>query len=398
MRHQILIKNTTSLEFKVKSKRSYKKLNGFYSHYDNNFKMIIVLLLFLLLNTNINKIENNKSKIKINIRFIFCGAPIHKNYGDEAIIMSTLQFLNFYFPQYEYIILSSIEISQSMRLIKYIINKNDIIIITGGGYFGLYENTISLQTKIVENFPNNSIIIFPCSIFYNPNKAKIYKNYLKIFNNHTDLTLFTRDNISYRTALRLFKNNSIYNVPDIVTRLNTSIIKNNSKRAGIGLILRRDELLLSHENRLYIIFLAKKYFKNEVYRRDSNNFFLPKESTRKNETIEFINFIAQKELIITDRLHGMIFSVITGTPCIVFGNNYHKIKSSYYSWFKDLEYVIFMEKNKIEKNLEKNIKRLKNSKNYKIFNYTNFEKYYSFMSNILQTKINISLNKTQNIV
>ena len=376
MRPQILIKNTTSLEFKVKSKRSYKKLNGFYSHYDNNFKIIIVLLLFLLFNTNINKKENNK--IKIKIRFIFCGTPIHKNYGDEAIIMS--------------------EISQSMRLIKYIINKNDIIIITGGGYFGLYENTISLQTKIVENFPNNSIIIFPCSIFYNPNKAKIYKNYLKIFNNHTDLTLFTRDNISYRTALRLFKNNSIYNVPDIVTRLNTSIIKNNYKRAGIGLILRRDELLLTHEDRLYIINLAKKYFKNNVYRRDSNNFFLPKESTRKNETIEFINFIAQKELIITDRLHGMIFSVITGTPCIVFGNNYHKIKSSYYSWFKDLEYVIFIEKNNIEKDLEKNIERLKNSKNYTIFNYKNFEKYYSFMSNILQTKINISLNKTQNIV
>ena len=26
------------------------------------------------------------------------------------------------------------------------------------------------------------------------------------------------------------------------------------------------------------------------------------------------------ELVITDRLHGMIFSVITGTPCIAFDN------------------------------------------------------------------------------
>ena len=31
----------------------------------------------------------------------------------------------------------------------------------------------------------------------------------------------------------------------------------------------------------------------------------------------------------TDRLHGMIFSVITGTPCIVFDNFNSKIKNAY---------------------------------------------------------------------
>jgi exopolysaccharide biosynthesis predicted pyruvyltransferase EpsI len=101
------------------------------------------------------------------------------------------------------------------------------------------------------------------------------------------------------------------------------------------LILRKDELLLNDDNRKYIKDLAIKYFGNKVFVRDTNKFLIPFQSNRKNETFKFINDISGKKLIITDRLHGMIFSIITNTPCIIFGNNYHKIESSYYSWFKN---------------------------------------------------------------
>ncbi|HLS30591.1 MAG TPA: polysaccharide pyruvyl transferase family protein, partial [Flavobacteriaceae bacterium] len=39
------------------------------------------------------------------------------------------------------------------------------------------------------------------------------------------------------------------------------------------------------------------------------------------------------ELVITDRLHGMIFCYITGTPCVVFQNNNHKVRETY-DWIK----------------------------------------------------------------
>jgi pyruvyl transferase EpsI len=48
------------------------------------------------------------------------------------------------------------------------------------------------------------------------------------------------------------------------------------------------------------------------------------------------------KLVITDRLHGMIFATITGTPCIVFGNNHHKVRESY-EWIKYLPYIEFVE-------------------------------------------------------
>lgn len=46
------------------------------------------------------------------------------------------------------------------------------------------------------------------------------------------------------------------------------------------------------------------------------------------------------QIVITDRLHGMIFAAITETPCVVFGNFNHKISESY-KWLKELKYISF---------------------------------------------------------
>jgi len=60
----------------------------------------------------------------------------------------------------------------------------------------------------------------------------------------------------------------------------------------------------------------------------------------------------------------MIFSVITGTPSIVFGNNYrnnyHKVRSSYYSLITNLKNIIYINQSKMDKTLEQNIEILKN--------------------------------------
>ena len=50
---------------------------------------------------------------------------------------------------------------------------------------------------------------------------------------------------------------------------------------------------------------------------------------------------ASARLVITDRLHGMVFSAITGTPCIVFGNYNYKVEGTY-EWIKYLKYIRFV--------------------------------------------------------
>ena len=201
-------------------------------------------------------------------------APLHNNYGDEAILLSTKQFLKDYFPDIEQIIIYAKQVLNNLDLIKYIVNNEDIIIISGGGYFGLYDRIIKEQVTIVKNFPNNQIIFFPCSIFYNQKKKKKYSYFLKVFHHHPNLTFFIRDQISFETSKKLFPKSSIYKVPDIATRLNLNFLNNiSNNRNGILLILRKDELLLNKDNHEYIRKISSKYFNYmEIKEIDSNIF------------------------------------------------------------------------------------------------------------------------------
>ena len=349
-----------------------------------------------LINSKYYYISNNINNSK-KIRFIITNTPCHYNFGDEAILMSTQQFLKFYFPTIEQIVITMYENLDHINLIQYIINKNDIIIINGGGYFGLYELYIKAQANIVNTFQNNHIIFFPCTLI-KPNKKKKheYKKYIKIFNSHKNITLFTREDKSYEVALNLFPNITIYKVPDIATRLNLSFVKKTNDRNGALLIFRKNEVLLEQKDRDTIESITKKYY-NKIFKRSTKLLYTEDttQDIRRNTSIEFIKFLAQRSIVITDRLHAGLFSIITGTPCIILGNKYHKVESSYNSWFKNFSYVYFIKKEDIDNKFEDTLLRLKyyyKGKNFPKYDYKIFNKYYLLMKNIIQEKINSNNN------
>ena len=59
---------------------------------------------------------------------------------------------------------------------------------------------------------------------------------------------------------------------------------------------------------------------------------------REEKTKEYLRFFASHSLIVTDRFHGVLFSVITGTPCIALKNNNGKVAGGFY-WFKNCKAV-----------------------------------------------------------
>lgn len=56
--------------------------------------------------------------------------------------------------------------------------------------------------------------------------------------------------------------------------------------------------------------------------------------------------------MLTDKLHGMIFLYITGTPCIVLANDNHKIEETYKHWLNNANYIRFIEKKTVENILD----------------------------------------------
>mgnify|MGYP002520369981 CR=1 FL=1 len=51
---------------------------------------------------------------------------------------------------------------------------------------------------------------------------------------------------------------------------------------------------------------------------------------------------SRAKVLVTDRLHGMVFAAITGTPCIVLSNYNHKVKGTY-EWIRYLPYIRYAE-------------------------------------------------------
>ena len=47
----------------------------------------------------------------------------------------------------------------------------------------------------------------------------------------------------------------------------------------------------------------------------------------------------KSKVVVTDRLHGMIFCAITKTPCVAIDNSNHKISGVYDAWLKDIGYI-----------------------------------------------------------
>jgi len=60
---------------------------------------------------------------------------------------------------------------------------------------------------------------------------------------------------------------------------------------------------------------------------------------RERELVELLESFKRAEVVITDRLHGMIFSAITATPCVVLQSNNHKIKATCDTWLRPFEHI-----------------------------------------------------------
>ena len=63
----------------------------------------------------------------------------------------------------------------------------------------------------------------------------------------------------------------------------------------------------------------------------------------EKELLEMLKAISNYKLVVTDRLHGMIFSTICGTPCIAFSNTTGKVKGVFDWLSKENDYVFFAE-------------------------------------------------------
>ncbi|MGN1326595.1 MAG: polysaccharide pyruvyl transferase family protein, partial [Clostridia bacterium] len=163
----------------------------------------------------------------------------------------------------------------------------------------------------------------------------------RIYNKHKHLVILAREKKSYNFMNDNFFNATIYLTPDIVMTLNKTTDK---PRKGALLLFRQDVEKTLDEQKFEQIknIVSKKYSSYNISDMNVGETILNNVAGKYRAFLldEKFNEFQTSEVVITDRLHGMIFAAITQTPCVVFGSLTHKIVESY-AWLQNLEYIQF---------------------------------------------------------
>ena len=348
-----------------------------------------------LLNELLNDINQNIKKLEINDqipiiesyynnlyfdkKIILIGTSEHSNIGDAAITCGTLEFIRKSFENYKIFEISTFELHEKLKYIQKMLNNDDFIFLQGGGNLGdKWLEEENLRRTIIESFPNNKIVILPQTIYFSKDDGgKELAISKKIYNSHKNLVLFTRGLMSLEFAKKEFENVKSYCNFDMALNLNYNY---NFDRKGILCCLRDldDESGISKKEYDDILSIVSKFDKNYIF---TNNLYFEKiNKIERNKVVEdqLVKF-AKSKVIVTDRLHGLIFALMTNSPCIVISSYNQKLKE-FTDMLKDNKSIIFIDKD-INK-LEKNLVSLYNNKN--VFIKNDYKNNFAEMANIIK--------------
>jgi pyruvyl transferase EpsI len=307
-------------------------------------------------------------------KIFYMSTPIHGNMGDQAIVYATNKYLEKYFSEYEIIEVYRKDIKRYVEFVKKIINDdNDIIVLHGGGNLGnIWVEEEYDRRFIIETFPNNKILSMPQTISFTNDKfgEEELRKTIKSYSNHKKLVIVAREKISFEIMKKYLTKNKIIINPDMVLLLSNMYKANNSNRKGIMTCLRNDkESVIGNEKNYFLDTIIQKF--KDVYVYDTVIKKTVLREQRERELIKMFDKFRRSKLVITDRLHGMVFSAITKTPCIVTKSLDHKVIGTY-EWIKDLNYIKLVKKLDYG-NIESIINELLKLEN---FNEIDFENMY----------------------
>lgn len=285
-----------------------------------------------------------KRLINSNVPIIFLfGSPHHSNMGDQAQTYCILKWFEKNYPNHEVCIFTLRETTNLvLNLIRSRIKKEDKLFCHSGYHMTDLYNEQDAYLRVIRLFPDFPIVLFPQTVFYKTSEAAI--NTASVLNKHGNVTLLCRDEISFNSAKTLFTGCKLLLYPDVVTSL-IGTVKYCHPREGILLCIRNDkEAFYSKEQ---ISALSSKLESVSSVSHTDTTVSLPFsyiKQRRENVIFGIIEDYSKYKVIITDRYHGTIFSLIAGTPVIVIASSDHKLSSGV-KWFPDSfkEHVCYAE-------------------------------------------------------
>lgn len=286
-------------------------------------------------------------------RFFMFGIPTYNNLGDQMIGFAQKLFFQRNFPQLLYIEITEPQTTQAITELLPQLRSSDMIGFIGGGNIGsFYLNHERARRQVFSTFADNLTISFPQSVNFDENTSQGLRELglsQQAYGKNPNLTLCARETQTFRRFQKYFDNDVLYTA-DMVLSLEP--LPGQGKRDGVLMIMRHDDEKVTADQSLDRLVEKLTASGRQVAQTDTVVPFKvadgeendnARSELRLNERWQLftdkLDEIRAARVVITDRLHGMIFAVITQTPVLVFDNSYGKASTSYDNWFTDLNYV-----------------------------------------------------------
>lgn len=316
------------------------------------------------------KIEILRSHIEdvlgplIDHDYVLLEVPYYENIGDVLIWEGERHFLE-KLP-YKCLYEASLFSYDS----SYVIPADVIILLQGGGNFGdIWKRSQKFRLQIIEKYPENKIIIFPQTVFYE-NKT-ILQEEARRMAIHKQLTICARDQQSFELLRSRFQNRILL-LPDMAFCISIDkFVRCINKAQNKVLYLKRKDKEFKEISSNCLPFSSmdvsdwptyeRKFVFNSIMRlseRIKNALvrmglsgswwgrcidFYADRVYRKEILKVGVRFVSSYKYVCTTRLHVAILAILLGKECFFFDNSYGKNSKFYHTWLEGIESIHFIE-------------------------------------------------------
>ena len=285
--------------------------------------------------TELRHILKNRKKEK---RVYYLGLPTHSNLGDLAQGVCINKWLQKHYKDYEIIGLRTVDIVARfggiLNLLAENVKDNDLIVFQSGyTTTDLGGDSDRMHRMVIQKLPHTKMVMMPQTVFFKHKSREELTS--KVYNRATRLLFLARDSISYEAAKRMFPDVTVEKYPDIVTSL-IGTINFESKRDGILFCCRDDEEKFYSDDIIADMVKACSLY-SRVHITDTTKYVENNEILNDPESwiMKEIERYSHYKVIITDRYHGTIFSLIAGTPVVILRTTDHKVVTGA-DWFEGI--------------------------------------------------------------
>jgi exopolysaccharide biosynthesis predicted pyruvyltransferase EpsI len=282
--------------------------------------------------------------------------PFHANVGDNAIWLGEQRILRALGARVLYT--ANLSAYDPDRLVERLAGRGTILLHGGGNLGDLWPEHQRVREEVIAAFPDYPIIQLPQSIcFRDPAALQRAK---AVFDRHPNLTLLVRDQNSLDLARNTFRARSIL-CPDMALALG-ELKRAGPPRVDVVALCRSD-----HESAArplpgggapwtYQDWVTARGLRSGVWRVLRRLHRYHGVLGRQGSVLyQFYGLLARQRLeygrgllsrarvVVTDRLHGHVLSLLLGIPHVIMDDRYGKTRSFYETWTKPCPLGVFVD-------------------------------------------------------